>query len=288
MAFRGRASDWSTDNLHGLVFYCTRGIASAMRRSGTARKPHDQSGRRRILLGLLALGVAPGVARAADWWDQGADTLESLQGDGDSGLSQGKIARGLKEALRVASTEVVSRLGQAGGYLDDPEIHIPLPDYLQTARDGLETVGAAGLLNDLEQQINRAAEKAAPVAESIFFDAIAQMTVADARRILNGPPDAATRYFERTMSPELRTAFRPIVDERLSQTGAMRTLDWTVEQYESIPFGSSLVEDAEGRLVDHTLGGALDGLFHYMAREEAAIREDPAKRTTELLEDVFG
>jgi len=33
---------------------------------------------------------------------------------------------------------------------------------------------------------------------------------------------------------------------------------------------------------------AMNGIFHYVAREEAAIRADPAKRTTELLQKVFG
>jgi hypothetical protein len=32
----------------------------------------------------------------------------------------------------------------------------------------------------------------------------------------------------------------------------------------------------------------MDGLFHYVAIEEAAIRNDPAARTTDLLQRVFG
>ena len=36
------------------------------------------------------------------------------------------------------------------------------------------------------------------------------------------------------------------------------------------------------------LGKAIDGVFLYLAREEAAIRENPAKRTTEILKKVFG
>jgi len=32
----------------------------------------------------------------------------------------------------------------------------------------------------------------------------------------------------------------------------------------------------------------MDGIFYYMAKEEAAIRTDPAKRTTDLLKRVFG
>jgi len=42
--------------------------------------------------------------------------------------------------------------------------------------------------------------------------------------------------------------------------------------------------DLDGYVVD----GALDGIFLYLAREEAAIREDPVKRSTDLLKQVFG
>lgn len=32
----------------------------------------------------------------------------------------------------------------------------------------------------------------------------------------------------------------------------------------------------------------MEGIFHYLAPEEAAMRENPDKRTTELLRQVFG
>ncbi len=39
---------------------------------------------------------------------------------------------------------------------------------------------------------------------------------------------------------------------------------------------------------DYAVGKALDGLFHYIGTEEAAIRTNPAARSTELLKQVFG
>ncbi len=47
-------------------------------------------------------------------------------------------------------------------------------------------------------------------------------------------------------------------------------------------------EVASFNLTDFTVGKALDGLFHYMAIEEASIRSNPAARTTDLLKKVFG
>jgi hypothetical protein len=245
--------------------------------------------RRTVILGLLGATTSLSTARASDWFDQGKKALDTITGDGGtSGLASGEIAQGLKEALRVASGRVVDQVGQTGGYLTDPAIHIPLPGYLQKARSALRTVGGGALLTDLETQLNRAAEAAAPEARNIFADAIAQMTVADAKTILNGPDDAATQYFRKTMTPDLRKTFRPVVEDHMSKTGAMRTLDETIATYDKIPFAGRLVDNAQGRLVDHGLDGALGGIFHYMATEEAAIRQNPAKRTTDLLKRVFG
>lgn len=244
---------------------------------------------------LLRLGAAAGAAlllrgvasAQGSWWERGREALRSLGGSA-SGLSESRIRNGLREALRVATGRVIDQVGRAGGYLRDPAIHIPLPGYLENLRSALRWAGAAGMLDDLEIRLNRAAEEAAPEARALFADAIAEMTLDDARRILNGPDDAATRYFQRTMTPELKRTFRPVVDRELERTGAIESLDRVAGRVERIPFARRLGEDAKDRLVEHGVDGALDGIFHYLARQEAAIRNDPAKRTTELLREVFG
>lgn len=237
-------------------------------------------------LAVFAMAPRPGRAQGGGWLERG---LESLQGlGGGTGLSEAKIGRGLKEALRVASRNVVDQVGQPGGYLLDEAIRIPLPGFLGDVQTALRVAGASGLLDDLERRLNRGAEAAAPYARDIFLDAIGEMTLADARDILNGPDDAATRYFQRTMTPDLRTTFRPIIDRELQAAGAVRTFDGITRRIDSVPFAPALGTNAKGRLIDHGLDGALGGIFHYLAREEAAIRSDPAKRTTDLLREVFG
>ena len=55
-------------------------------------------------------------------------------------------------------------------------------------------------------------------------------------------------------------------------------------RYDSIPF----VPDAKADLSDYVVEKSMDGIFYYLAKQEAAIRQNPAKRTTELLQKVFG
>lgn len=245
---------------------------------------------RRSVLSLAAAGalVSAGPARA-DWFERGAEALKDLTGDGGSGgLTEARIVDGLKQALEVASREVVDRVGQPGGYLQDPQIHIPLPGYLQQVRPTLSMLGMGNLLDEVETRLNRGAEQAAPEAQRLFVDAIKAMTIEDARGILDGPNDAATQYFRRTMGPDLRETFRPIVESELERAGAIQAVQQVAGSLESVPFAESLGAQATDRLVGHGLDGALDGLFHYLARQEAAIRTDPAARTTEVLKEVFG
>jgi hypothetical protein len=198
-------------------------------------------------------------------------------------LSTTDIAEGLKEALRVGSERVVTQVGRADGFNADPAIHIPLPPKLVDARKVLAKVGLNGVLDDLETRCNRAAEAAAPQAKALFWKSIRAMTLDDARTILNGPNDAATRYFQGKMTPELTIAMRPVIDDSLAQVGAVRTYQQAVAKVEAIPFAPNIKTDLTGYVV----GKAMDGLFHYLAVEEAAIRQNPAKRTTELLRRVF-
>jgi len=228
---------------------------------------------------------------AQSWSDIGKDALKGVtnQLSGGSsrlpgtGLSPADISAGLKEALRIGSEKVVGQLGQAGGYLADPKIHIPLPDSLQTVHQTLAKFGMGAMTQDVETRINRAAEKAAPEAKDVFLQSIQAMTLDDAKGILDGPKDAATQYFKRTMSGTLTERFTPIIDSSLARVGAVQSFDKMISQYKSVPF----VPDVKTDLTAYAVAKALDGLFHYMAVEEAAIRENPAARTTDLLKKVF-
>ncbi len=247
---------------------------------------------RRTILGFL-LSSIPALALADDkLLQQGGDLLNKLSGNkaqGGSGsgasLSTGEIGAGLKDALKVATHRTVGRVGKLDGYNGDPAIRIPLPGALEKVRGPLKAVGAGGMLDDLQVKMNRGAEQAAPKAIDIFGGAVSQMSFADARGILQGPKDAATQYFKRTTTPQLTTAFHPVVEKSLSSVGAVSTFKSVQSKAGSLPFAGDEVKRFD--LTDFTVGKALDGLFHYLAVEEAAIRTDPAARTTDLLRKVF-
>ena len=112
-----------------------------------------------------------------------------------SGLSDAKIASGLKEALQIGTQNAVSLTGRPDGYFGNAAIKILLPSQLQPIEKGLRAVGYGPQIDELVLSMNRAAERAAPAAKPIFLEAITAMSFDDARRILSGSPTAATEYF---------------------------------------------------------------------------------------------
>jgi hypothetical protein len=238
-----------------------------------------------LLVGFAFFGAAPALSQS--FLEKGKSLFgsitKSLPG-GATELAIDEIAAGLREALKIGTQRVVATVGRVDGFNGNSEIHIPLPGSLSKVQSTLKTFGASGLVDDLELRLNRAAEAAAPKAKAVFWDAIAAMTLDDVKRIYNGPKDAATQYFRGKMTAPLAAALRPVIDSALSDAGAIQAYDAMIGRYKSIPF----VPDVKANLTTHVLERALDALFLLLAREEAAIRENPAKRSTALLQKVFG
>jgi hypothetical protein len=234
----------------------------------------------------LVPGLWSSESRAGDWLQRGMDMLrgEPETTRQESSLTEQDIALGLREALRVGSENVVNHLGREGGYYLDPRAHIPLPEGLQKVQQIMNRAGLGRTLDDLELRLNRAAELATPRAREMFMSAVSEMTMEDVRGILNGPNDAATRYFQDQMSGPLSREFTPIVSESLAEAGAVRVYDQLMSDYRKLPF----VPDAQADLSRHVVDLSIEAIFGYLALEEAAIRNNPGKQTTDILRRVFG
>lgn len=224
-----------------------------------------------------------------EWLSKGKELLtdqsdsKEKNKDGNPDISDLDINNGLKQALQQGAELVVSQLGQTGGFTDDPKIHIPLPNYLNNLTSGLKQLGYDSWINELELKLNSAAEQASPHAKQLFVKAIEKMEISDLEKIYRGEDDAATQYFKAEMSAPLAETFRPIINESLAEVGAIALYDNMIKEYQSIPF----VPDIKGDLSNYVVDESLEGIFYYLAIEEAAIRKDPVKQTTELLKKLF-
>lgn len=238
-----------------------------------------------VLVSLLVFTIPA----QADWKQFLQDFSQSTQNRSDnqqaSDLSSDTIAKGLKEALETGTRKAIDTVSQNGGYLNNPQIRIPLPPRVQQAAGLMRQLGLNKMADDFEQSINRAAEKAAPQATSIMIDAIKSMTIDDAKTILNGGNDAATRFFEDRTRSRLAGLFKPVIDTSLNEVGATRYYNQLDEQVSALPV---IGQDLNMDLPEYVTDQALDGLFVMLAQEEQKIRTNPAARTSEILQQVFG
>ena len=136
-----------------------------------------------------------------------------------AGLSQDQMTQGLKDALGKGVQRAISQLGRDGGFLTNLNVKIPMPEKMRSVEKTLRSLRQEKLADEFITTMNRAAEQAVPAAASVFSDAVRQMSVADARAILNGTNNAATEYFRRTTQTNLFTQFHPIVQKATGQAG---------------------------------------------------------------------
>ena len=229
---------------------------------------------------ILFQGCAINDKQQRQWLDSGSSLIQNIT---KKPLSDQDIAAGLKQALTIGAERVVLQVGKKDGYLKDKLIHIALPKELLEVHKVLNQIGLGHYTRELEIKMNRAAEIAAPKAKKLFFSAIENMRWQDVKGIYNGKNDAATQYFKRKMTPSLKQMMKPVIEQTLAQTGVVQAYKKVMQQYNSIPFVQKMRYD----LTDYVMDKGINGMFYYLAKEEAAIRQNPAKRTTALLKRLF-
>lgn len=242
---------------------------------------------KRILIVTLltgSLAVCCGAqSQLEQIWNKASGSAPSTN-VGNPGLSNDKIAAGLKEALTVSTGNAVVVTGRPDGFLKNQAIRILLPDKLRTAEKGMRLMGKGAEMDELEVGMNRAAEQATPKAKQIFLSALKKMSIDDARKILSGGDTAATEYFKRQSSGELTTVFTPIVHTAMVNVGVVKQYNQVMKNSAAAP----LMGADKFSLDKYVVGKTLDGLFYMLGEEEKKIRKDPAAQTTSLLKEVFG
>ncbi|BCR04372.1 hypothetical protein DESUT3_14410 [Desulfuromonas versatilis] len=234
------------------------------------------------LVGVLGLCGLIGCAEMSGG-PMADQLLASLQGAPGGALDEPTVAAGLKEALRVGSARAVGSTSRLDGFLANELIRIAMPEQLAPMAKTLRTIGLGSQVDQFEVAMNRSAEMAAGEAKAVFWDAIGQMTLADAHGILNGGDTAATEYFRSRTADTLRSRFKPIVAQKMGEVGLYQQYNQLSASYNALPFVTTPAVSID----DYVTGKGLDGLFTVLGQEEQAIRRDPAARTSELLQKVF-
>ena len=234
----------------------------------------------RLLLIILALIATWGCSEKEirENYERFSASIEELP------LTEAEVAAALRDALSRGISKGALIASAENGYLGNSRLRIEFPRDAARVEQALRQAGFGTQVDRFVRQLNRSAELAAAEAKPIFIKAITSMTINDAFDILNGPPDAATRYLRRRTGDDLRERFLPIVSDKLDQTSATRYYGEIVETYNRLPFVGKVDPDLAGYATER----AIDGLFLLIADEEANIRANPRARATRLLRRVFG
>jgi hypothetical protein len=132
--------------------------------------------------------------------------------------------------------------------------------------------------------MNRVAGRAVPECASVFGDAISNMSIEDAKGVLSGVDQFATKYLQRTSKDSLKSRFRPIVDNAIGQVGVTKRYKDMVDK---AGFAGGLIDTEKLDLGNYVTDKTLAGVFLMVGEGERKIRENPAARTTELLKNIF-
>jgi hypothetical protein len=202
-------------------------------------------------------------------------------------LSNQEVIEGLKEALKVGTTNAVAFTSKTDGFLQNPKIRIPFPPEAEKVRIWAMNNGMRSQVEKFEMNLNRTAEKAAAEATTIFVDAIMNMSIQDGFTILKGDSVAATTFLRKNTETSLKQKFSPIIDQKIDEVKLTSYWEPITKAYNTaMTFTGG--EKVNTDLKAYVLQKSLDGLFVYVASEESKIRKDPAARVSAILVKVFG
>lgn len=198
------------------------------------------------------------------------------------GISEFEMAAGLKDALSQGLFRGFNAFADPNG---NPLVRFVFPGDAAKIEKTLRDIGMDKMVDQVTGKFTRAMSSAVTAAKPIFLNSVKQMSIKDAASILvTDNPHAATDYFKTTMSPELMTAFRPIVDSTVKTEGANKDWSSLVNVYNKIPF---INKPLENNLTDFIAARAIDAMFASVANEEEQIRSKYEFRKTDMMRKAF-
>lgn len=229
-----------------------------------------------FLLLAVSLSAATG---AQSIFNKAKDALS-----GKSNITEQEAGSGIKEALNNGIASAVSLLNKPDAFFKSEIYKVLLPPEAQKMEKTLRSIGMGKMADDAIEAINRGAEDAVGFATPIFIDAIKQMTITDALKLVSGGKNSITEYFRSKTSTKLKEAFIPVINSSLEKTNATKYYGDAVTRYNKVPMVKKMNPD----LADHVADKTLFALFDRISVEETNIRSNPAARTSDLLKKVFG
>jgi hypothetical protein len=237
-----------------------------------------------VLTVFLCLSAGAEAQLFKDVMNDAQRQVNKYKKGGNGSLTQSEITAGLRQALEIGAKNATSRVSAVNGFFGNALIKVLMPPEAKKVENTLRQIGLGDKVDDAILSMNRAAEDASSKAVQIFINAITSMSIQDGMAILRGGNNAATNYLKDKTTAALTAAFKPVIQESLDRVNATKYWSIVFTTYNELP---TTFKKVNPDLVAYVTERALNGVFVYIADEEAKIRMNPAARVTDLLKKVF-
>jgi hypothetical protein len=204
------------------------------------------------------------------------------------------VVNGLKGALNIGLENAVKSCAIKDGFWKNNLIKLPFPEDAIAVKQSAEKFMMHNQVEKFENTLNRAAEEATKEALPIFVNAIKNISINDGLAILNGGNGAATKFLESNTTNELKTAFKPKVQNAIDQVQLTKYWKPLISNYNKknlFTGGKDINPDLNAYITER----AIKGLFKLIEIEENKIRSNPnealkniTNTSSQLVKDVFG
>ena len=229
------------------------------------------------------------------------EVVETMTG---GALSTELITKAFKQALKIGVEKAVDTLGQPGGFMDNPMVHIPLPPPFSQMESMIRATGGGKMIDDFILSMNRAAAQAAPQTAGIFVSTIDDMSFNQAADILMMDGSPATDYFKAHTRDDLKKLIAPIIKKEMKNNDVYKYYDAVKKVADPGMKGFAKMSNFMGmaeklhvkkhipqdgvNIEEYVTNHTIDGIFLMIGMQEKMIRTNPAHQTTAEMRKVFG
>ncbi len=225
----------------------------------------------------LICALIPAATFAADDAKSAASTSTSALRS--AGLTAAQLLAGTKGGLGTLVDLAAAELAKPGA------IQVAAPASMNKLESTLKKMNQSGAFDSFKASLTQAAVTVAPQTTAVLKGAIGPITADDATALLGGAPDSATKLMRKSAEAALRTKLMPLVKEAIAANGtAAKAKDLVAK---AGPMAAMMGVPSTADLENHVLTQVLDTSFAYLAKQEAAIRANPAQLKDAMAAKVF-
>ena len=193
-------------------------------------------------------------------------------------VSQG-VTNEVQQVLVPAIQSAVAQLGQSGGFLNNTNVKLGMPDQLQSVEKIARGLGQGQMADNVIAAVNHTAEAVVPVAGSVLTNAALQLKPEDVKSVATNAVGtnavtSLTQVFRQKSESQLAEKIQPMVKSALDRTGAGTTCQQLMDKANLNPFSSASASASAPAGIDTFITSkTLDGLFKVVGEKETQIRQ---------------